>query len=124
MVSGLFDSIWSKVAHWQPPRVTRADVRLAYAVAATVDAAQLLLGPVGWAGLDEILDAVAMVVVTRLIGFHPLLLPTFVLEFVPFTDMLPTWTGCVALVVRVRRRQGLVSDDAAPAIDVKAKRVE
>ena len=124
MVSGLFDSIRSKVAQWKPPRVTPADVRLAYAVAVTVDAAQFLLGPIGWAGLDEILDAVAMVVVTRLIGFHPLLLPTFVLEFIPFTDMLPTWTGCVALVVRVRRRQGLVSDDAAPAIDVKAKRVE
>ncbi len=108
MFSGLFDSIWSKVAQWKPPRVTPADVRLAYAVAVTVYAAQLLLGPVGWAGLDEILDAVAIVVVTRLIGFHPLLLPTFVLEFVPFTDMLPTWTGCVALVVRVRRRQGLV----------------
>src|SRR6267142_267494 len=52
------------------------------------------------------------------------LLPTLVLEFVPFTDMLPTWTGCVALVVRARRRQGLVSDDAAPAIDVKAEKVE
>jgi hypothetical protein len=124
IVSGLFDTIWSKVARWQPPRVTRADVRLAYAVAATIDVAQFLLGPFGWAGFDEILDAIAMVVVSRLLGFHPLLLPTFVLEFVPFTDMLPTWTGCVALVVRARRRQGLVSDDAAPAIDVKAERVE
>jgi hypothetical protein len=124
IVSGLFDSIWSKVARWQPPRVTRADVRLAYAVAVTIDVAQFLFGPFGWAGFDEVLDAIAMVVVSRLIGFHPLLLPTFVLEFVPFTDMLPTWTACVALVVRVRRRQGLVSDDAAPAIDVKAERVE
>jgi hypothetical protein len=124
VVSGLFDSIWSKVARWQPPRVTRADVRLAYAVAVTVDAAQLLLGPFGWTGFDEILDAIGMIVISRLIGFHPLLLPTFVLEFVPFTDMLPTWTGCVALVARARRRQGLVSDDAAPAIDVKAEKVE
>jgi hypothetical protein len=40
-----------------------------------------------------------VVVISRLIGFHPLLLPTFVLEFVPLTDMLPTWTGCVALVM-------------------------
>ena len=124
VVSGLFDSIWSRVARWQPTRVTRADVRLAYAAAVTIDIAQFLFGPLGWAGVDEMLDAVAMVVVSRLIGFHPLLLPTFVLEFVPFTDMLPTWTGCVALVVRARRRQGLVSDDAAPAIDVKAERVE
>ena len=105
-------------------RVTRADVRAAYAVAVMVDLAQLMLGPFGWAGVDEILDAVAMVAISRAIGFHPLLLPTFVLEFVPFTDMLPTWTGCVALVVRARRRQGLVSDAPAPAIDVKAKRVE
>src|SRR5258705_13885478 len=127
IVSGLFDSIRSKVARWQPTRVTRADVRLAYTVAVTVDVAQFLFGPFGWAGFDEFLDAIAMVVVSRLIGFHPLLLPTFVLEFVPFTDMLPTWTGCVALVIRIRRRQGLVSDDArdsTPVIDVKARRID
>ena len=104
--------------------MTRADVRLAYAVAIAIDVAQFVLGPFGWAGFDEILDAVAMVIISRLVGFHPLLLPTFLLEFVPFTDMLPTWTGCVALVVRARRQQGLVSDDAAPAIDVKAEKVE
>ena len=124
VLSELFASVKRRIARWQPSRVTRADVRLAYAVAVTVDVAQFLLGPFGWVGFDEILDAVAMVIVSRLIGFHPLLLPTFVLEFVPFTDMLPTWTGCVALVVRARRRQGLVSDDTAPAIDVKAENVE
>jgi hypothetical protein len=67
-------------------------VRLAYAVAVTIDVAQFLFGPLGGAGFDEILDAIAVIVVSRVIGFHPLLLPTFVLEFVPFTDMLPTWT--------------------------------
>lgn len=105
-------------------RVTRADVRLAYTVAVVADLAQFLLGPLGWVGLDEILDAAAMVVISRVLGFHPLLLPTFILEFLPLADMLPTWTGCVALVVRARRRQGLVSDDSGPAIDVTAKRVE
>jgi hypothetical protein len=104
IVSGLFDAIWSKVAR-QPPRVTRADVRLAYAVAIAIDVAQFLFGPFGWAGFDEILDAIAMVVVSRLIGFHPLLLPTFILELAPIADMLPTWTGCVALVIALRRRQ-------------------
>jgi hypothetical protein len=124
IVTGLFDSIWRRVALWQPPRVTRADVRLAYAVAVATDVAQFLLGPFGWEGFDEVLDAIAMVVVSRLIGFHPLLLPTFALEFVPLTDMLPTWTGCVALVVRSRKRDGLISDDTAPAIDVKPSKVE
>jgi len=93
MVSELFASLKKQVSRWQhPSRVTRADVRLAYAVAVTIDVAQFLLVPFGWAVFDEILDAVAMIAVCRLIGFHPLLLPTFVLEFVPFTDMLPTWT--------------------------------
>jgi len=110
-----------------PRRVTPASIRMAYAVAIAVDVMQLLLGPLGWAGLDEALDAGAMYVTSRLLGFHPLLLPTFVLEFVPFTDMLPTWTGCVALVIRSRKRHGLVSDeppDSMPVIDVKANRVE
>jgi len=121
----LFEKLKQQVSRWlHPPRITRADVRLAYTVAVTVDIAQFLFGPLGWSGLDELLDAVAMVMVSRLIGFHPLLLPTFLLEFVPLADMLPTWTGCVALVVRARTRQGVVSDDGAPAIDVKAKRVE
>jgi len=100
---------------------------MAYAVAVSVDVAQLLLGPFGWVGIDEVLDAGAMYAISRLIGFHPLLLPTFILEFVPFTDMLPTWTGCVALVIRIRTRQGVVSaepPDSTPVIDVKANRVE
>jgi len=110
-----------------PRRLTSSAVRMAYAVAVFTDLAQLLLGPFGWVGLDEVLDLGAAYLISRLVGFHPFLLPTFVLEFVPFTDMLPTWTGCVALVVRSRRRQGLVVDDppgSTPVIDVKAKRVE
>jgi len=65
----------------------------------------LALGPFGWAFADELLDVAAMILTWRLIGFHPLLLPTFVLEFLPLADMLPTWTGCVAIVVALRKRQ-------------------
>ena len=86
-------------------RVTHSDIRFAYAVAVAIDASQMLLGPFGWEGFDEILDGIGMVVISRLIGFHPLFLPTFVLEFIPAADMLPTWTGCVALVVALRKRQ-------------------
>jgi hypothetical protein len=80
-------------------------VRAAYAIAVTTDVLQLLLGPLGWAFADEILDVAAMILTSRVIGFHPLLLPTFVLEFLPVTDVLPVWTGCVALVVALRKRQ-------------------
>jgi hypothetical protein len=56
----------------------------------------------------------------RLLGFHPLLLPTFVVEFLPVADMLPTWTGCVALVVALRKRQqpSVPSTSQGTVIDV------
>jgi hypothetical protein len=87
------------------PLLTRTRIRLAYAVAVTVDVLQFALGPLGWAFADEILDVAAMLLTWRLIGFHPLLLPTFVIEVLPVADALPVWTGCVALVVALRRRE-------------------
>ena len=91
------------------PVLTRERVRLAYAVAVATDVLQLALGPFGWAFADELLDVVGMVLTWRVIGFHPLLLPTFVLEFLPLADMLPTWTGCVAIVVALRKRQQTIA---------------
>lgn len=88
-----------------PPLLTPGRVRLAYALAVATDALQFLMGPLGWAGADEILDVAATALIWRVLGFHPLLLPTFVIEFLPVSDMLPTWTGCVALVIALRRRE-------------------
>ncbi len=96
-------------------------MRLAYLVAVTTDVLQLVLGPFGWAFADELLDMAAMILTWRLIGFHPLLLPTFVLEFLPVADLLPTWTGCVAIVVALRKRQQIATPpppDPGPFIDV------
>ena len=96
-------------------------MRAAYAIAVTTDVLQLSLGPLGWAFADEILDVAAMILTSRVIGFHPLLLPTFVLEFLPVTDLLPVWTGCVALVVALRKRQQDAMRQApapGPVIDV------
>lgn len=98
--------------------MTRTRVRLAYATAIAVDVAQWVLGPFGWAFTDEILDVVAAAVISWAIGFHPLLLPTFALEFLPVADMLPTWTGCVAIVVMLRRREQPPPPGPGEVIDV------
>jgi hypothetical protein len=100
------------------PPLTRARVRAAYMVAMATDLLQMVLGPFGWAFVDELLDVAAMILVSRAIGFHAALLPTFALEFLPLTDMLPTWTGCVALVVALRRRQLVTTPAPGPVIDV------
>lgn len=88
-----------------PPTLSRRRIALAFAIALITDGIQILLGPPGWLIADELLDVIAMVLVSAVIGFHPLLLPTFIVEFVPMIDMIPTWTGCVAAVVMLRRKQ-------------------
>ena len=90
-------------------------MRSAYAVAIVTDAIQMILGPFGWAFADEILDIVAAAAMWRLLGFHPLLLPTFAIEFLPVSDLLPLWTGCVALVIASRRRQQDMSVPRPPS---------
>ena len=77
---------------------------LALGVAALADGLQLGLGFFGWVPADQIIDVLAAVATGLLIGFHWLLLPTFVLELVPVVDALPTWTACVVAVIALRRR--------------------
>ena len=104
--------------------LTRPRIWTAYVIAVLTDALQFLLGPAGWVGFDEGADIVAMVLLTAVLGFHPLFLPTFVVELLPITDMLPTWTGCVLMVVALRRRSAPVKSDAPvpprqpPVIDI------
>jgi len=101
------------------PVLTRNRIRLAYAVAITADLVQFGLGPFGWAVFDQAIDVVAMILTIGIIGFHPLLLPTFLVEFIPLLDMLPTWTACVALVVSLRKKQqAQQAPPERPVIDV------
>jgi|SRR4051812_32285939 hypothetical protein len=98
------------------PKLTRARMRAALAVAIAADGLQMCLGPLGWAGADQVIDLVAMVCTTWLIGFHPLLLPTAFLELLPVLDLLPTWTGCVLLVIRRRKQQQAEVEAPRPVI--------
>lgn len=86
-----------------PPRLTRGRVAVALGAALLADALQLALGPLSLTFLDEIVDVAVMILMVRLVGFHPLLLPTFALELLPLVDLLPTWTGCVMAVIALRR---------------------
>ncbi len=74
-------------------------------IAVVADGLQILLGPLGWAGLDQAIDLLAMLATMWLVGFHPLLLPTFFIEILPLADEFPTWTACVVSVIILRRRE-------------------
>jgi hypothetical protein len=87
------------------PSLTRRRMFAALVVAVGADGLQLLLGPLGWALIDQAIDVVAMLLIMWLLGFHLLLLPTFLVELVPLVDDLPTWTACTAAVIALRKRE-------------------
>ena|SRR5438105_5970848 len=93
------------VQRFAAPRLTPGRIAFAFTVSVVTDGLQILLGPLGWLFMDEALDVIAMVLTSAALGFHLLLLPTFVIEFIPGPDMLPTWTACTAAVVVLRKRR-------------------
>jgi hypothetical protein len=87
----------------KPPRLTHTRIVLALAVAAIADGLQLFLGAVPF--VDQAIDVIAMILVTWLIGFHILLLPTFVVKLIPIVDELPTWIACTIAVIALRKAE-------------------
>jgi len=57
-------------------------------------------------GVDLAIDVVTGLLLIRLLGFHWVLAPAFVLEAVPFVDFAPAWTACVAFVIAERKKEG------------------
>jgi hypothetical protein len=94
---------------YRMPQLTRLRIVLALAVAVIADGLQFLLGPFGWPGADQAIDVVTMGLTSWVIGFHWLLLPTFVVECIPVLDELPTWTACVIAVIALRKREQKMS---------------
>ena len=95
------------------PKISQTRIVAAFAVAIIADVVQFpvtagtasaLLAVPGELA-DFGLDCFVMVVTSALIGFHWMLLPSMFIEVVPGLDLLPTWTGCVALVVRQRQKE-------------------
>jgi predicted benzoate:H+ symporter BenE len=91
----------------------------AYAIALLADAIQFPFSAATATGIfalpaemtDLLVDGLAMLATSAILGFHWLLLPTVLIEAVPGLDLLPTWTGCVALVIRERRKEHAVVID-------------
>lgn len=107
---------------FRPSSLSRWRIGLALAVAVAADALQIALFPVAWTFAQSAVDVVAMLLTMCLLGFHLLLLPTFIVEFIPVADMLPTWTGCVVAVIALKKRaEGMATPPKPPekpAIDV------
>jgi hypothetical protein len=97
------------------PGLTRVRIVLALAIAVVADGLQFLFGLVPF--VDQVIDVVGMVLTSWVIGFHWLLLPTFVVKLVPLLDELPTWTACVVAVIALRKREQRILPTERPATE-------
>src|SRR5216683_4588082 len=81
-------------------------VRAARAFAIAADILQIAVFPVFAPGAvspwDDGLDFLVAAVLTWLIGWHWVFLPSFAAELVPGLDLVPTWTAAVFFATRGR----------------------
>lgn len=84
--------------------------RLAWLVALATDAMQIVGMPLFVEGAASpanlVLDMLAGLLLTRLLGWHWAFLPSLAAEMVPGLDLFPTWTAAVWYVTRQRAQVG------------------
>ena len=115
------------------PTLTRNRIILAFTVAVVADllefpitaAENLSLGTLATPaeGADIVLDCAVMAAMTRLLGFHWLFLPSFLVEVIPEIDLLPTWVGCVSYVVWQRKKEQAHAPPLPPVVEIHAAEV-
>lgn len=85
-------------------RDRRARIRAARLLAMAVDMVQLVAVPFFMPGaaspVNDLLDVVTALALTRLVGWHIGFLPTFLIELVPMVDLFPTWTLAAFVATR------------------------
>jgi hypothetical protein len=94
-------------------KLSKQRIAAAFAVAVLADAIQFPITAATMTGVlavpgegaDLLIDSIMTVVTSSLLGFHWILLPSFVFEAIPGFDLFPTWTGCVAYVVWRRKKE-------------------
>jgi hypothetical protein len=78
------------------------EARLAWLVALVADGIQIGLLPLFVAGVlspaTVVVDVVAAILLSRIMGWHWAFLPTAVAELIPGFDLFPTWTAAVLYV--------------------------
>jgi hypothetical protein len=89
---------------------------IALAVAATADAFQVGLLPLfaegAFSPVDDALDLGTFIILVKVLGWHPLLLPTMVAELIPLVDLAPTWTMAILIIMRRKRATSKKNDES------------
>jgi hypothetical protein len=84
---------------------------MARIVALVADGIQIALLPLVLGGavspVDDAIDVATAVILSGLLGFRWVFLPTFIAEMVPFLDLAPSWTLAVLITTRAKSGRDL-----------------
>ena len=93
---------------------SKKNLMIALAVAVVADALQILLMPFtiggGFMPWDDAVDFLVAGIMTYLLGWHWVFLPTAAAKLVPFVDMAPFWTLAVFFVA-LRQKKDLTQPE-------------
>ena len=85
----------------------RGRQKLAWTLAIAADALQIAMLPLFAGGIaspiSNALDVAMTAAMIFLLGWHIAFLPTLIAEFIPFVNLVPTWTAAVWLVTRTQK---------------------
>ena len=92
------------------PGITPRQKAAAVMVAGVADMLQIGLFPIFGIGylLDDAIDVITAIALTAICGFKWQFVLAFMMELVPFVDILPTWTA-VALLLSTHKEDGAQS---------------
>jgi hypothetical protein len=97
--------------------VKRSTIAAAYIIAIGADAFEVGLAPLMSEGiaspLNDIVDVVACITLTILLGWHIAFLPSFMIKLLPVVDFAPTWTLAVLIATRAGR---IAENDVPPPV--------
>jgi hypothetical protein len=96
------------------PLLTPRRVWIARGLAVLVDLVQVVVPPASLFPLVEVIDVLTAAAMFALVGWHWAFLPSFLAEFVPVVDLVPTWTLAAVIATRGRMAPELPPPGQAP----------
>jgi hypothetical protein len=99
--------------------ISKNKIWMARIIAVSADILQIGLFPLFGEGfvspLADVLDVVVCGLLTALVGWHFVFLPSFVVKVLPVMDLAPTWT--IAILIATRQKVNLRESEAAKVFD-------
>lgn len=103
--------------------ILKSNMLTAFAVAVAADLLQVILMPLLFEGVfspwEDLLDVAVAGILTKLLGWHWVFLPTAAAKLVPVADIAPFWTMAVFWVAVRQKKPAEMKGETSTPINLK-----